>query len=86
MIIITGANSSFYLSLRQLLNNIKHFVRPCDKVYCVDLGLTSKQYNFLKSRKYESKFNFELVQIPPEVVKQYPPHVLYLESLFNFKE
>lgn len=84
MIIITGANSSFYLSLRQLLNNLKHFVRPCDKVYCVDLGLTPKQLNFLKSRNYQTKYNFELVQIPIEVVRQYPPHVLHLES-YAFK-
>jgi len=84
MIILTGANSSFYLSLRQLLNNIKHFVRPCDKVYCVDLGLTSKQYNFIKSRKYEDKFNFELVRIPINIVKEYPAHVVNLES-YAFK-
>ncbi len=84
MILITAGNSAFYYCLRQLLNNLKHFVRPCDKVYCVDLGLTTKQYNFLKSRRYEQFYNFEIVQFPLEVVKTYPPHVLDLQS-YAFK-
>lgn len=84
MIIITGCNRSFYLCVRQLLNNLKHFVRPCDKVYCVDLGLSHKQYEFLKSRKYEQFYNFELVQIPIEIVKQYPPHTIDLQT-YAFK-
>jgi hypothetical protein len=70
--------------MRQLLNNLKHFVRPSDKVYCIDLGLSNKQYEFLKSRKYETKYNFELVQIPREVIKTYPDHVRNLES-YAFK-
>ena len=81
MIIISGCNSSFYLCIRQFLNNIKHYIRPCDKVYVVDLGLTNKQYNFLKSRNYQDKFNFELVQIPHDVVEKYPPHVKDKEKL-----
>jgi hypothetical protein len=84
MIIISGCNSSFYLCIRQFLNNIKHYVRPCDKVYVVDLGLTNKQYNFLKSRNYQDKFNFELVQIPNEVIEKYPPHVKDLQT-YAFK-
>jgi len=84
MIILTGANSNFYLCIRQLLNNLKHFVRPCDKVYCVDLGLTSKQYNFLKSRKYEQFFNFELVRIPIPILRKYPEHVANLDT-YAFK-
>ena len=84
MIIISGCNSSFYLCIRQFLNNIKHYIRPCDKLYVVDLGLTNKQYNFLKSRNYQDKFNFELVQIPHEVIEKYPPHVKDLQT-YAFK-
>jgi hypothetical protein len=84
MIIISGCNSSFYLCIRQFLNNIKHYTRPCDTVYIVDLGLTTKQYNFLKSRKYETMFNFKLIQIPIEVVKTYPEHCRDLQT-YAFK-
>tara|TARA_R100001086_G_scaffold81171_1_gene39795 strand:- start:487 stop:1206 length:720 start_codon:yes stop_codon:yes gene_type:complete len=84
MIILTGANTNFYLSLRQLLNNLKYFVRKVDKVFVVDLGLTSKQFNFLKSRNYNQWYNVEFIQIPLNVVNKYPNHVKDLQT-YAFK-
>ena len=52
MIIITGANFPFYYCIRQFLNTIKYFMRPCDKLYVVDLGLHQVQKQFLLSRNY----------------------------------
>jgi len=53
MYLVIPACKKFYLSLRQSLNVLQPQLRPNDKVIVVNLGLTDKQIDFLKSRNYK---------------------------------
>ena len=82
MIIITGANFPFYYCIRQFLNTIKYFMRPCDKLYVVDLGLHPVQKNFLLSRNYNKEMDIEFVSFSN--MEEYPAHCKDLGS-YAFK-
>ena len=67
MIICVPACSKFYLSLRQCLNILQPQLRKNDKVIVVNLGMTEKQMNFLKSRNYKQ---IEYFNIDWSIVKE----------------
>ena len=53
MYIVIPACKKFYLSLRQSLNVLQPQLRPNDKVIVVNLGMSIKQIQFLKSINYK---------------------------------
>lgn len=81
MIIITGSCFRHYFSLRQFQNHIQYFINNNDTVYLCNLGLTDKQWRFIKSRPLKKKENFKYIDID---LSKYPPHVKNLQS-YAFK-
>lgn len=82
MLVFCGANEHYYLSLRQFINNISYYLRPCDTLYIVDLGLTANQYKFLVSRPINKKININFVRL--DNLDEYPEHCKDLQS-YAFK-